>query len=108
MVPGVYARDPLGLPATVALIVDALAVFRLVRLAIADRILDRPRRALTRRSDRRRGVFSYFITCPWCTSIWLAAGVVAARLLVPDVWAPIGVGLALSAAAAVLMGQVGA
>lgn len=107
MVPGVYARDPLGLPATVALLVDVVAVFRLVRLLIADRILDRPRRALTRRSDRRRGVLSYFLTCPWCVSLWLAAAVVAARLLIPDLWAPVALVLALSAAAAVLMARAG-
>lgn len=107
MVPGVYARDPLGLPATVALLVDALAVFRLVRLVVADRILTRPRAFISRRSNNRRGVAAYFVTCPWCVGTWLAAGVVVARLLIPEAWAPVAVGLALSATAAVLMGRVG-
>lgn len=103
----VYAHDPLGLPAVAALIVDGLAVFRLVRLIIADRLADRPRKWLTRRSLVRRGVLAYFLTCPWCVSIWVAAGVLAGRLLVPAVWAPIAVGLALSALVAVLMARVG-
>jgi hypothetical protein len=102
----VYAHDPLGLPAAVALLVDVLAVFRLVRLVVADRILDRPRSWVTRRSLKRRGVWAYFLTCPWCVSIWLAAGVVAARLLVPVVWAPVAVGLMCSAVAALLMVRV--
>lgn len=107
MVPGAYARDPLGLPATVALIVDGLAVFRLVRLVVADRILDRPRKLVTRRSLKRRGVAAYFVTCSWCVGLWLAAGVVCARLWADWLWSPVAVGLALSAAAAVLMGRAG-
>lgn len=107
MVPGAYARDPLGLPATIVLLVDALAVFRLVRLVVADRILDRPRSLVTKRSLKRRGVWAYFVTCPWCVSIWLAAGVVCARLWADWLWAPVAVGLALSASAAVLMGRAG-
>lgn len=107
MLPGVYARDPLGLPATVALIVDALAVFRLVRLVLADVILDRPRDWLIARSRRKASTLAYFLSCAWCTSIWLAAGAVSARLLLPQLWAPIAVGLALSAVASVLMARVG-
>lgn len=103
----VYAHDPLGLPAALALLIDMLAVFRLVRLVVADRILQRPRQLITRRSSKRRGVWAYFVTCPWCVSIWLAAGVVAARMLLPVLWAPAAVGLALSGCAAVLMARAG-
>lgn len=103
----VYAHDPLGLPAALALLVDALAVFRLVRLVAADVILNPPRNWLMRRSYQRRSLLAAFITCGWCTSVWLAAGVVTARILLPTYWAPVAVGLALSAAAAVLLARVG-
>lgn len=39
------------------------------------------------------------VTCPWCASIWLAAGVVVARRLAPSIWDPIARLLALSEAA---------
>lgn len=53
--------------------VFALACARITRLARADRIFRRPRRWLI----RVRGIDSalaYFITCPWCISIYAGAG----------------------------------
>lgn len=93
-------------------VVDALAVFRLTRLVLADAILDAPRDWLmardkrSRRQGRRLG-WVVFLTCGWCVSMWIAAGVVAARMLLPTFWSPVALVLALSAIAAVLMAHEG-
>lgn len=64
------------------LIVYVLAVMRLVRILNADTILDPLRIALARRvrdeerSEVERGRWStleYFVGCPWCVGLWLAA-----------------------------------
>lgn len=36
------------------------------------------------------------LRCPWCLSVWVGAGVVAARALCPRVWDPIARALAAS------------
>lgn len=68
-----------------ALIVYTLAVMRVVRLINADTILDGLRIAVERRarddarSERERERWStvtYFIGCPWCVSMWVAAATV--------------------------------
>jgi hypothetical protein len=57
---------------TALLILDALAVYRLAVLVTMDRIMEWPRSLVAKLGDRAE----YFITCPWCTSIWLAVIVV--------------------------------
>lgn len=42
------------------------------------------------------------LTCRWCASVWIAAGVVAARRLAPSLWAPAARLLALSSASTLL------
>ena len=74
---------------------DALAVWRLTRLATRDTITARPRDWATGRSRFLEGL----LACPWCTSVWVAAGVVAARRLVPGLWEPVAEVLAASAVA---------
>lgn len=44
------------------------------------------------------------VTCRWCASVWLAAGVVAAHGLVPALWLPLGAVLALSSSSTLLAG----
>lgn len=65
------------------LVIYVLAVMRLVRLINADTILDPLRIVIARRarddarSEAERDRWStveYFVTCPWCVSVWLAAG----------------------------------
>lgn len=67
--------------AVLALTVYAMAVARLVRLINSDTITDPIRVAVERRardearSERERArwsTFSYFLTCPWCVSMWVA------------------------------------
>lgn len=42
------------------------------------------------------------VVCRWCTSMWLSAGVLVARRLVPSVWGPVSRLLAFSSVAGLL------
>lgn len=86
------------------LAVDAAAVYRLVRLAQQDTILDGVREQLIVKYGERRWV--ELITCAWCLSIWVAGGVVIARAVSPRLWGMIARALAFSAAAGVITGLV--
>lgn len=61
-----------------------LAVARLTRLVNEDAILDRPRAAVQR--SKTHDSLVYFVTCPWCVSIWVGAGVAAAVWAWPCSW----------------------
>lgn len=78
-----------------ALVVDALATYRLTRLIVEDRIAERPRAALRARSP----FLDELLACSWCTSVWAAVGVVVARQVAPRAWEPLARVLALSAVA---------
>jgi hypothetical protein len=103
------------------LAVDALATYRLVRLATADVISEPARMAVVRSvgaevPDSAEVVtaqevveemdvapkLATLVTCRWCAGVWIAAGVTGARLLAPRTWAVASRGLALSAAAVLL------
>jgi hypothetical protein len=109
--------------AALALAVDALATYRLTRLATADVISEPFRRSVVGRLlgwDEEQMVASVptaqeavdaedsppslarLLTCRWCAGVWIAGGVVAARRLAPGAWEPVARGLALSAGAALL------
>lgn len=75
-----------------ALAVDALAAFRLTRLVTRDTITA-PLRARFDPTTRA----GELIRCSWCTGVYVAFGVVAARRLVPRQWAPIADALAVAA-----------
>lgn len=81
-----------------ALIVSALAVYRLTRLITADVVTERLRRPFERRGER----WAYFITCPWCTSVWIAAGWALLLWLAPTVALVLGAWLTFSAVAGLL------
>lgn len=59
--------EDLGL---LTVLVVVLATYRLTLLIVADNITKRPRRWLVDRAPSSR--LAYFITCPWCTSWWIA------------------------------------
>jgi hypothetical protein len=103
------------------LVVDALATYRLTRLATADVISEPARMALLRRvgatpppgeedpsaqqvveamDDPPR--LATLVTCRWCAGMWIAAGVAAARRGAPGAWDPVARGLALAASAVLL------
>lgn len=55
------------------LVLDALATFRLAILVTKDMVFEKPRQFVGRFGDKP----AYFIQCPWCTSMYLGAGVIA-------------------------------
>lgn len=69
----------------VALVLVALAVYRTTRLLVADELLVRPRAVLAHWRERggRPGPLGYFVTCPWCVSVWVAAGWLLLLALAP-------------------------
>lgn len=88
-------------------LVDALAVYRITRMIVEDRVpfgwaRDRIRaRAFAAQEAGGPGekdpYFVELLECPWCASVWVAAGVLAVRRL-PG-WRPLAQVLAASAAA---------
>lgn len=105
------------------LLVDALAAYRLTRLATADVISEPARKAVLKRvgaespeqetpddlsaqeivedlKDPPR--LATLLTCRWCAGMWIAAAVSGARMAAPRAWSPVARGLALSAGAALL------
>lgn len=114
--------------AALPLVVDALAAYRVTRLATADTIFHGPRDAIVRWSYRRQGreaverpmpevpgawaevamadddppKLATLVTCRWCMGVWVAAGVVAARRYWPEAWGPAADTMALAALAALI------
>jgi uncharacterized protein DUF1360 len=89
------------------LVVDALASYRVTRLLVSDRIVDRHRDALVDRL--RRGGHRKLVElseCPWCIGFWVACGVVAARRAVPRAWSPVAEAFAFSAVSGLLASEV--
>ncbi len=105
-------------------LLDSLATFRLSRLVTTDTLTAAPRDAVIRWAYRHDPVqrpqvevitpgawadevaldtnppkMAVLATCPWCASVWCAAGVVALRRLVPRAWGPVAEVLALAAVA---------
>jgi hypothetical protein len=90
------------------LILAALAVARLTRFVTDDRIFLAPRAWLLRRLDEN-GLAAYFVTCPWCVSVWAGAVVAPAAVLAGDSpWFVIpAAALAFSYVAGLLAGKAG-
>lgn len=107
------------------LLIDAIAGYRLTRLITADVITERPRAAVIRwaygndapaieatspsdswtdrvNDDPAPPALARLITCPWCTGVWVAAGITAARRLTPRLWAPVAETAVVAAAAGLL------
>lgn len=79
----------------VVLITAVLAVARLTRLFVEDRITNKVRLGLIRRYGEQ-SLPAYFIHCPWCMSIWFAVVVMPVAVLWPNRW--VLAGLAIPAA----------
>ena len=106
------------------LLVDALATYRLTRLATTDVISEPVRLALVRRlglsgADADSGStevtaqdivgevtdppkLATLVTCRWCAGVWIAGAVALARHSAPRAWSPVARALALSTAAVLL------
>lgn len=86
-------------------VADALAVYRVTRLLVADTITRPFRRWL---ADRYEGPLVELWFCAWCMSVWVATGVVALTWYFPFAWSLVAFGLSLSAAAGYLVVHAGA
>jgi len=96
-----HFRDP------VLLLLGALAVSRLTRLLVADELLAAPRARIVRWAEgtaerRAHPQLGYLATCPWCVSVWVAAGWALLVALAPAAALVAGAILAWSAAAGLL------
>jgi hypothetical protein len=85
-------------PTATDLVVDALAVARIVRLVQVDEIpLGDVREILLNLGGEAK--WTELFRCVWCGSIWVGFGVVLARHLFPRTWPWIARALASSAVA---------
>jgi hypothetical protein len=67
----------------ISLILGTLAVVRVTRFLIEDRLALRYR-VWVRRKWGEESVAAYFVDCPWCTSIWVAAAIMPPAVLFPN------------------------
>lgn len=84
-------------------ILDSLAVFRLTRLILDDSITQPIRDAVLEANSPK---MVELFTCPWCMSVWMGIGVVAARTIAPKAWNYPRRVLAFSAVAALIETRV--
>jgi hypothetical protein len=103
-------RRPVPRVDALALTVDFLATYRLMTLVKDDKITEDLRNMVFRRFGKPVGEhshkLSYLLNCPWCLSVYFAAGAVAARHLRPRVWGPVAKVLALSALTGLISGAL--
>jgi hypothetical protein len=91
--------NPSALRDPVALTVGALAVYRLTRLLVEDKIAEPVRDRL---AEDAEGRLAYFVTCPWCVSMWVAAGWAGLTVAAPAASVTAGAVLAWSAVSGLL------
>lgn len=78
-------------------LVDALATHRLTKLMVDDYITEPLREKVYEKfGDPEDSKISYLAACPWCVSIYVGIGVVAARTIAPKAWRPLAYALAFS------------
>lgn len=78
-------------------LIDALATHRLTKLVIDDYITEPLRdKVYEKFGEPDESKISYLIGCPWCTSMYAGAFVVAARTIAPKAWRPLAYALAFS------------
>lgn len=116
--------------AAVIVTLTCLAVYRITRLLVVDRITEKARNAIYRwavlranltfeTAEDRRLLFSniangikrepllaYYVTCPWCVSVWIGGLVVLAEVIcMSDVPYPLLLWAASSAVTGFLSGK---
>jgi Protein of unknown function (DUF1360) len=100
------------LPVWAWLLVDALSVYRLTRLVVADTITEPVRGwvrfqgwdagATPRETGRVARALFHWMTCAWCVSIWTAALVVVLTFNARGWWGYVALALAFSVVAGLL------
>jgi hypothetical protein len=82
-----------------ALLVDALACYRLVKLVRDDKITEPAREAvIERQGPPETSKVSYLLHCPWCLSVYFGAALTLGRRVWPSGADAVSRTLALSAA----------
>lgn len=69
----------------ISVVVGFLATARITRLLVEDRLTVAWRRWVVRRWGED-SLPSYFVHCPWCMSMWLAAPIMVPAALFPNKW----------------------
>ena len=87
-------------------VIDALAVYRLTRLITQDELMEPVREFIWHNHPPEDTKIGYFITCPWCTSVWIGGAVVVARAVAPRQWDLVARALALSSVAGMISSRV--
>ena len=82
-------------------LIDALAIYRATRLITEDWMPFGPTREKIYNTFPH-SLITELVGCPWCISLWVAAGAVTARATAPALWSPLARILALSAATGLL------
>jgi len=87
-------------------VIDLLAVYRLTRLLTEDELMEPVREWVWKNHPPQDTKIGYFVTCPWCVSVWVGGAVVAARMVAPRQWDPIARALVLSAGTGLIASKV--
>jgi len=69
----------------IGLVLGFLAVARITRLMVEDRLM-LGYRTWVQRKWGEDGLASYFVYCPWCTGMWVSALVMPWPVLFPNQW----------------------
>jgi Protein of unknown function (DUF1360). len=69
----------------VSLIVATLAVARITRLLVEDKLMVGYRQWVVKRWGPE-SLISYLVHCPWCTSVWVSVPVMPAATIWPNQW----------------------
>jgi len=85
-----------------ALILLPIAVFRLCRLIIEDRLTEGFRELIWKKWPPETTLIGYFLTCYWCLSLWFALIMVVLYLLWPIPTLIVAAILAISAIASLI------
>lgn len=67
----------------VSLITDVIATYRLTKLVMEDKVTE-DLRSLVYDKLPRESMLVYFISCPWCVSIWAGAAIFTLRRISPE------------------------
>lgn len=81
---------------------DALAVYRLTKLVIDDKITEDVRNAVWDKYPPESTKVGYLFSCPWCVSMWVGLGAVTARAVAPKSWEKLSTAMAASAVSGLL------
>lgn len=86
------------------LAVDAGAAYRLTRLVTTDSLTQPARDAIADRWPSSH--LDTLVNCPWCTGVWIAAGVQVARTAAPRTWGRVARALTLAAIAGAVSARI--